>query len=305
MWFAVKIERFEQKAASETRFDTHTASKKKNVRTSTGKAAAIFSSAIQRSDAGKAYGSKFGFCQFGVMTMTDTNKECTKPTNRLFYHMRNNFPYVPALLTTMPYLYFIDLFLIFLLCCCSIYGVQLREDERRIMYNTRGYEWPLPGVIPNTPGWNRLMRRRMAQVQQLPDIRDRYTGWVGVITQAIVAPNFTENGFRVAKAPSHVVDLLKKSITNNIHNATKEYLYDHIDGNSPRWDSPLVMHDQAVSQLVIEKLQPLLEEWVGIKLIGKIAYGPRIYRNESILHMHGEYRSLLEIQRREVISNLF
>ena len=28
MWFAVKIERFEQKAASETRFDTHTASKK-------------------------------------------------------------------------------------------------------------------------------------------------------------------------------------------------------------------------------------------------------------------------------------
>ena len=173
------------------------------------------------------------------------------------------------------------------------------------MYNTRGYEWPLPEVIPNTPGWNRLMRRRMAQVQQLPDIRDRYTGWVGVITQALVAPNFTENGFRVAKAPSHVVDLLKKSITNNIHNATKEYLYDHIDGSSPRWDSPLIMYDQDISQLVIDKLQPLLEEWVGIKLIGKIAYGPRIYRNESILHMHGEHRSLLEIQRREVISNLF
>ena len=129
----------------------------------------------------------------------------------------------------------------------------------------------------------------MAQVQQLPDIRDRYNGWTGTISQAIVAPNFTESGFHVTTAPNHIVDLLKKSITKNLENATTEELYAHVDGNSPQWESPLLLYQEHLSRYILEELRPLLEEWAGIKLIGEIAYGPRIYRNESILHMHGKY----------------
>ena len=128
----------------------------------------------------------------------------------------------------------------------------------------------------------------MAQVQQMPEMRDRYTGWTGVITQAIVAPNFTETGFHISKAPSHVVDILKKSIANNIQTAKREYLYEHIDGNSPHWESPLLLYQQNVSKYILGELRPSLEEWAGVKLIGEIAYGPRIYKNESILHMHGK-----------------
>jgi hypothetical protein len=57
--------------------------------------------------------------------------------------------------------------LFLLVACLPIVLGQLVEEERYAEYVKRGYEWPLPQVNPPTPGWDRQMRRRLAQISQV------------------------------------------------------------------------------------------------------------------------------------------
>ena len=71
----------------------------------------------------------------------------------------------------------------------------MNEGDRMEKYNERGYEWPLPHLVPDTPGWNTLMKRRFEQIEQtIPDTNERYNAWMQVMSSALVQPNFTENG---------------------------------------------------------------------------------------------------------------
>jgi len=76
---------------------------------------------------------------------------------------------------------------------------QLNEKERLEEYRSRNYLWPLPSVNPNTTGWDKLMRRRLAQVERVPNLDDRYNGWVAMMSSAVVAPNFTELGWGLTR----------------------------------------------------------------------------------------------------------
>lgn len=40
----------------------------------------------------------------------------------------------------------------------------LDEDTRMREYHKRGYKWPLEKMVPETPGWRRIMERRFEQV---------------------------------------------------------------------------------------------------------------------------------------------
>jgi hypothetical protein len=60
-----------------------------------------------------------------------------------------------------------SLSLLLLVVCLPIVLGQLDENERYAEYVKRGYEWPLPQVNPQTPGWDRRMRRRLAQISQV------------------------------------------------------------------------------------------------------------------------------------------
>jgi hypothetical protein len=85
------------------------------------------------------------------------------------------------------------------LLCVGVVAGQMNEQDRLAEYHARNYSWPLPQVNPNTPGWDKLMRRRLAQVERVQNDDDRYNGWVSVISAAVVAPNFTELGWGLTR----------------------------------------------------------------------------------------------------------
>ena len=136
------------------------------------------------------------------------------------------------------------------------------------------------------------MRKRLAQVSQIESDDDRYNGFIFAITQALVAPNFTENGWGLTRAPEDIVNLLKTSLHDNMANAMEEEDTTRaIEGNNDGWERPLFIEQRELNDRVLNTLKPLHEEWAGIPLIGSVAYGLRVYRNQSILHMHSKFRS--------------
>ena len=71
----------------------------------------------------------------------------------------------------------------------------MNEEDRLREYAARGYEWPLPEVVPNTPGWRTIFERRFEQIEQtIEHTGERYDAWIQVMASALVQPNFTENG---------------------------------------------------------------------------------------------------------------
>jgi hypothetical protein len=56
----------------------------------------------------------------------------------------------------------------------------LTEEEHRIAYHARNYTWPIKEFVPNTPGWDKLMRTRLEQVSEIDNLNRRYEGYVQV-----------------------------------------------------------------------------------------------------------------------------
>ncbi len=57
----------------------------------------------------------------------------------------------------------------------------LNEDERRLAYEAKNYSWP-PKIVPDTPGWNKLMMRRFRQLEFLEDSSSRWQGYLSHVT---------------------------------------------------------------------------------------------------------------------------
>lgn len=57
----------------------------------------------------------------------------------------------------------------------------LNEDERKLAYASRNYTWP-PKIVPDTPGWNKLMMRRFRQLEFLEDASQRWQGYLNLVT---------------------------------------------------------------------------------------------------------------------------
>jgi hypothetical protein len=143
-------------------------------------------------------------------------------------------------------------------------------------------------VYPPTPGWDRLMRRRIAQVASVEDPGLRYNAYISTITQALVAPNFTENGWALTRAPQEIVELLRENLHKNLENATVEPFIDAIGGADEDYERPRFIKQVTLNRLVLNELKSMHEEWSGVPLIGQEAYGLRIYGNQSVLNMHSK-----------------
>jgi len=70
----------------------------------------------------------------------------------------------------------------------------MSEDDRLNEYHARGYEWPFQKLVPDTPGWKNIFKRRFEQIDRIEDSNLRYNAWVQVMSSALTSPNFTENG---------------------------------------------------------------------------------------------------------------
>ena len=167
-----------------------------------------------------------------------------------------------------------------LLACAA--GEPLVETDRQLEYQKRGYKWPLVDYVPNTTGWRALMEERFHQVEELSTSGGRYEAFYQMVNSALVAPNFTEHGFGLARAPMELVEELQKGIRDGIETAGEEPMDGVINGPQ----APLLVHRPDLVNRVLHELLPYAEEWSGMTLVPHQAYGFRLYRNESQLLMH-------------------
>ena len=100
----------------------------------------------------------------------------------------------------------------------------------------------------------------------------------------MVAPNFTELGFGLTKAPEPLMQELRDAIKNGLANgdARLEGPVEVID--SP--EQPLFIDRPDLTKRVLHELQPYVEAWAGIEVVPHTAYGLRLYTNQSALWMH-------------------
>jgi hypothetical protein len=165
-----------------------------------------------------------------------------------------------------------------------VVDAQLIESERLAHYHARNYTWPPTKYVPNTDGWTKLMEHRLRQVSEIDNSQHRYEGFIQTLNSALVAPNFTELGWGLARAPDELMAALRKGIRDGVESGAvrAEGNIDVIDGALPPWfiDRP------DLTQRVLTELQTYPESWVGMELEPYRAYGFRLYRNQSQLHMH-------------------
>jgi len=161
-------------------------------------------------------------------------------------------------------------------------GHALSEAERMVEYNKRNYTWPIEEYVPNTPGWRKLYEHRFRQVSEIEDSNKRYEGYLQSIQAAVVAPNFTEYGFGLARAPDDLMQALRDGIQDGVKAGPRlESAVEVIEGLQPWFiDRP------DLTQRVLNELQHYSETWAGMELVPFRAYGFRLYRNQSNLHMH-------------------
>ena len=159
--------------------------------------------------------------------------------------------------------------------------IQLVESERIEEYNKRNYTWPIQKYIPNTPGWRQLMESRFAQVKEIESSGQRYEGYIQTIHSAFLVPNFTEHGFGLARCPDDLIDALRQGIRDGLPNVQYESQVPVIEGPIP-W----FIRRPDLTKRVLLELQGYAEAWSGMELTAYRAYGFRLYRNESKLHMH-------------------
>jgi len=160
---------------------------------------------------------------------------------------------------------------------------QLNEGDRLKEYHSRAYQWPLPEMNPNTPGWRKIYDRRMDQLNAVEDIGERYNGWIQTIGSGLVAPNFTEFGWGLTRAPQHVVDTLKAALHAGLPKARYEGDVEVIEGQNPPLFIPLPSN---TTHWVLNELKEMHENWSGVPLVGSIAYGLRVYQDGASLLMH-------------------
>ena len=130
------------------------------------------------------------------------------------------------------------------------------------------------------------MERREKQILAMETSQMRWDGWTTLVSQGFLVPNFTSTGFAVMKAPEWAHSRLKAKLHEKLAAArTEDTPTSQIDviGGEQR---PLFIPGGPLNHEVLQGLRGLHEEWAGVELVPAIAYGLRVYRNQSNLLMH-------------------
>jgi hypothetical protein len=90
------------------------------------------------------------------------------------------------------------------------------------------------------------------------------------------------DGFGLARAPEDLMVALRKGIREGVEKGPRlEREIEVIEG-----DQPWFIDRPDLTKRVLKELQHFPETWVGMELEAHRAYGFRLYRNNSRLHMH-------------------
>ena len=136
---------------------------------------------------------------------------------------------------------------------------QLRESERLEEYEKRNYTWPLSKLVPDTKGWHDIMERRFAQIQQIPKSGARYEGFIQTINAALLAPNFTETGWGLTRAPEDLMVALRAGIREGVATAREERRIEVIEGERPLFVDRPDLTDRVSASFY--RLESLRKSW--------------------------------------------
>jgi hypothetical protein len=114
-------------------------------------------------------------------------------------------------------------------------------------------------------------------------MKEKYDIYMQAVSSALVQPNFTETGWGLTRAPQDLVNTLSSTIRTAYDEGDyrQESHCEVIDG-----EQPIFIDRPELTQRVLEELHPMHEAWSGMDLIPHLAYGFRLYLNESSLLMH-------------------
>lgn len=140
----------------------------------------------------------------------------------------------------------------------------LVESERLEEYKARNYTWPLKELVPNTPGWHRIIDRRFQQIEAMEGGGQRYEGYMQTMSSALTVPNFTENGWGLTRVNNDLLEALQKGIRDGLPNASHESRLEVIEGDEP----PLFINRPDLTKRVLKEVQPLCEAWSQTPLKG-------------------------------------
>ena len=139
----------------------------------------------------------------------------------------------------------------------------LDEGERVRGFYARNYTWPVKEFVPETPGWRRLFEHRLRQVAEIDDKGQRYEGFIQTLQAGFLAPNFTEFGFGLARAPDDLMHALRQGIQDGLKEDLKEEeKISVIDGDHVPW----FIERPDLTLRVLEELQHYPETWVNMEL---------------------------------------
>mmetsp|Transcript_21152 Transcript_21152/g.43528 ORF Transcript_21152/g.43528 Transcript_21152/m.43528 type:complete len:394 (-) Transcript_21152:155-1336(-) len=156
------------------------------------------------------------------------------------------------------------------------------EEERVLKYHELNHTWPPEKFLPDTPGWRKLFEHRLRQVAEIEDRSDRFEGFAQTLSAGLLQKNFTEHGFGLARAPESLMVDLRQAIREGVEKGPR--LETHINAiTEPR---PWFIDRPDLTKRVLDELQEYPEAWVGFPLTPVTAYGFRLYRNTSRLHVH-------------------
>lgn len=156
------------------------------------------------------------------------------------------------------------------------------EEERLVAYHQLNHTWPPEKFTPDTPGWRKLFEHRLRQVEEIQNRDDRFEGFAQALSAGVMQKNFTEHGFGLARAPEPLMVDLRRAIREGVEKGPR--LETHINAiTDPR---PWFIDRPDLTKRVLDELQEYPEEWVGFPLTPVTAYGFRLYRNTSRLHVH-------------------
>jgi hypothetical protein len=162
------------------------------------------------------------------------------------------------------------------------------EKQRMEEYFRRDHTWPprVEDYKPNTAGWKMLNAGIFEQMKYMNvETSKRYVTYMSTINSALISQNFTEYGWGITTAPKPIVDKLKERLHQGLRSENKGHESDDecLETKSP----PYFLGDDEMNKEILEALLPLHEAWIGgVELVPHMAYGLRVYRNDSNLLMH-------------------
>lgn len=154
----------------------------------------------------------------------------------------------------------------------------LNENERVKEYHARNYTWPIEEFHPKTPGWKRLFEHRLRQVTEIDNKKERYEGFIQVLNAGVLAPNFTEFGFGLARAPEDLMIALRQGIRDGLEKGPREEKHINvIEGDHLPWfiDRP------DLTDRVLDELQHYPETWANIELTPHNGKSNYVLSNDS------------------------